>query len=113
MKLPNAEHAVIDGRKLTEYVLDAGHGRGRHKARLFQSIMNIGPGDAGVLMDLLRQLAAEDEVDVTRETDFGIEYVLHHPLPDTDPPAALRHVWIVLHGEDVPRLVTCFPVRLR
>lgn len=35
MKLPNGEHAVVDGRKLHEYCLNPQHLRGRNKARVF------------------------------------------------------------------------------
>lgn len=113
MKLPNAEKAVIDARKLMKYCLDPTHSRARGKARLFQSAMNLGPGDELALMDRLREAIREDEVERTVETAFGIKYLLHHPIDNTSPPMALRHVWIMRHREDFPRLVTCFPVRVR
>lgn len=37
MKLPNAERAVVDVRKLRNYCLNAEHPRGQHKARVFKS----------------------------------------------------------------------------
>jgi hypothetical protein len=37
MRLPNAERAVVDVRKLREYCLNAEHPRGQHKARVFKS----------------------------------------------------------------------------
>ncbi len=41
MKLPNAEQAFVDSRKLTEYCLDPAHPRGRHKARVFASALGF------------------------------------------------------------------------
>jgi hypothetical protein len=37
--LRNARHAVIDERKLTDYVLKPAHPRGRDKARIFRSTL--------------------------------------------------------------------------
>jgi hypothetical protein len=39
MKLPNAERAVVDVRKLREYCLNAEHPRGQHKARVLKSAL--------------------------------------------------------------------------
>jgi hypothetical protein len=50
-KLPNAEHAFVDIRKLTDYLLDPTHHRGRHKARVFRAAFGIGQGDAEWLRD--------------------------------------------------------------
>ena len=39
MKLPNAERAVVDVRKLRHYCLNNEHPRGQHKARVFRSAL--------------------------------------------------------------------------
>jgi hypothetical protein len=41
MKLPNAEAAFIDIRKLRDYSLNPDHDRGKHKARLFLAILGL------------------------------------------------------------------------
>ena len=41
MKIPNADHAVIDPRKLTEYSLNAYHDDGKHKALLFRNLLGM------------------------------------------------------------------------
>lgn len=41
MKLPNAEAAFIDMKKLRDYTLNPNHIRGKHKARLFASILGL------------------------------------------------------------------------
>jgi len=53
MKLPNPNDAFIDVRKLTDYCLDPDHPRGRHKARMFASVLGITRDDAGHLRDAL------------------------------------------------------------
>jgi hypothetical protein len=39
VKLPNAEMAFIDMRKLRDYALDPDHRVGKHKARLFVALL--------------------------------------------------------------------------
>lgn len=41
VRMPNAERAVVDTRKLRDYCLSADHPRGRHKARVFQSVLGF------------------------------------------------------------------------
>ncbi len=41
MKLPNAEKAFVDIEKLRGYCLNQFHERGKHKARLFSSILGF------------------------------------------------------------------------
>ena len=41
MKLPNCEKAFVDDLKLIAYCLDPEHKVGKHKARVFQSVLNI------------------------------------------------------------------------
>jgi len=36
MKVPNADRAVVDIRKLRDYCLNLLHDEGKHKARLFE-----------------------------------------------------------------------------
>ncbi|MEI7468975.1 MAG: DUF6883 domain-containing protein [Chloroflexota bacterium] len=37
--LPNPQLAVVDSQKLVAYVLNQHHDRGKHKARLFASLL--------------------------------------------------------------------------
>jgi hypothetical protein len=41
MKLPNADRAIIDLRKLRDYCLSPAHRYGRHKAKLFANAVGI------------------------------------------------------------------------
>ena len=113
MKLPNAEKAVIDEAKLESYSLSGEHGRGRDKARVFRATMNLGPGDGPALASLLRERIKDDDVDEVENGEYGVLYVLHHPIVGSSPVRRLRHVWILRHGEDFPRLVSCYLVRGR
>jgi hypothetical protein len=41
MKVPNAERAIVEIEKLRDYCLSESHPRGKHKARVFASVLGI------------------------------------------------------------------------
>ena len=55
MKIPNAERAVVDIRKLRDYCLNPAHDEGKHKARLFVAL-GMTANDAEDLRDILLQV---------------------------------------------------------
>ena len=110
MRLPRGESAVVDIAKLRDYCLDAEHPRGKHKARVFRSALGLGRGDA----ELLRQelLNAASGLDAVRGTsdEFGDRYTLDLKLNRNDRTALVRSAWIILKGDEAPRLTTCFVI---
>ena len=52
MKLPNAENAFVDIEKILNYCLNQTHERGKHKARLFASVLGITAKDSEQLKQL-------------------------------------------------------------
>ncbi|GIL15902.1 MAG: hypothetical protein BroJett039_10750 [Chloroflexota bacterium] len=53
MKIPNAERAVIDIRKLRDYCLNPEHAEGKHKARLFSAVFGMTAQPANELREIL------------------------------------------------------------
>lgn len=53
IKLPNAQRAVVDVRKLRDYCLNLGHPRGQHKALVFASVLGIRAEHAQMLRQAL------------------------------------------------------------
>lgn len=53
MKVPNAEHAIVDIRKLRDYCLNSMHEHGKHKARLFIAALGMTADDAEELRSTL------------------------------------------------------------
>ncbi len=53
MKIPNADKAVVDIRKLREYCLSMDHPRGKHKARVFRTVLGLTANDAEELQKTL------------------------------------------------------------
>jgi len=41
MRLPNNKNAVIDSEKITGYALSRDHAVGKHKARVFESVLGM------------------------------------------------------------------------
>jgi hypothetical protein len=93
MRIPNADHAVIDPVKITHYLLDVVHPRGGSKARLLESL-GYSAGDWRQLhADLHRMHLIEGYV-ATRQTTWGIRYEIVAPI--TGPPSdtvLFRSVW--------------------
>jgi hypothetical protein len=108
MKLPNAERAVVDVSKLREYCLNPGHPWGRHKARVFASALGLTEDDADVLREALLSAAAQSDARQGEKDDYGQRYLLDFQMSGPAGEAVVRSIWIVLKGEDVPRLTSCY-----
>jgi hypothetical protein len=108
MKLPNGERAVIDRRKLIAYSLDLEHDEGRHKAHLFESVLGINLENAELLLGALEQAAKTGEAVTGKLDKYGQRYLIDFDFAGPGGTASIRSVWIIRHGEDFPRLVTCF-----
>jgi len=56
MLIPNPQNAVVDIRKLRDYCLNPEHDDGKHKARLFSSILGMTPDNAEELRQILLEI---------------------------------------------------------
>jgi hypothetical protein len=110
MKLPNAELAVVDIDKLRDYCLNERHSRGRHKARVFASVLGLTRDDADVLRNALLKAARESEAALGERDDYGQRYVLDFQMSGPGGQARVRSSWIVLVGEDSPRMTSCYVI---
>jgi hypothetical protein len=71
MKIPGGARAVVDIAKLRNYCLSEQHPRGRHKARVFASVLGITAADADVLRQALLMAALEGEALEGERDDYG------------------------------------------
>ena len=108
MKLPHPEHAFIDVRKLTDYCLDPDHPRGRHKARMFASVLGITRDDAEQLRYALLLAARTQESRRAEKDEHGERFVVESWVAGPRGRARVRSLWIVRTGESFPRLVSCY-----
>ena len=108
MKLPNAEHAVVELQKLEDYCLNPAHPRGKHKARVFANALGICRADARELRErILKEILVRDCE--CRESDaYGSRYIVDMTWLRQGRAATVRTTWIVKRGEHVPRLTSCY-----
>lgn len=76
MKLPGGKRAVVDRTKLTDYCLNEHHPRGKHKARVFASVLGLKAENIDIMRTaLLRAAVTGDAVPVGSDR-FGQRYVI-------------------------------------
>jgi hypothetical protein len=110
MKLPEYEQAVVSETKITEYLLSDTHPEGKEKAAFFVRF-GFSADEWEVLADALCQHAARHEVTKVVESKYGQRFVIEGELqtPDERNPE-IRSVWIIENDDDVPKLVTAYPL---
>ncbi len=110
MLIPNGELAVVDIRKLRDYCLNLNHDVGKHKARLFLSILGMNTDDAEELRDILLAVILTHEAGLQRQDEFGQRYTLDFPIEWQNKSTILRSGWIIETGSEIPKLTTCYPL---
>lgn len=108
-KLPNADKAMVESAKLTEYLLSLAHRDGMGKAKFFMLFGFTRAKPDELESSLLKHGLTQPVVEV-KTTEHGVKYVLECAVPSPDGRnPCIRSVWIVDAGKIVPRLVTAFP----
>lgn len=110
MLIPNPQNAVVDIRKLRDYCLNPEHDDGKHKARLFSSILGMTPDNAEELRQILVEVIQTHEAQLGRRDGFGQRYTLDFTIEWQNRSATLRSGWIIEHDSEIPRLTTCYPL---
>lgn len=108
MKIPNAHKAIVDIRKLADYCLNYAHPRGKHKARVFQSALDITAEQSAEVRNLLLEKVQSEDAVIGLIDDYGTRYILDFLYVRGRKQAMLRSTWIVKVDEDIPRLTSCF-----
>lgn len=111
MKLPDRENAVVAEAKIVRYLLDLTNENGKAKAKFFLAF-GFTIEKWHVMAVALKQHATNHEVTKVEERPpFGIHYIVEGTLntPDGRNPA-VRVIWIIDDGDDVPRLVSAYPL---
>jgi hypothetical protein len=103
------QHVTVDIAKLRDYCLNPEHPRGKHKARVFETVLGLTARDAHVL-----EQALLDAVDRHREDmrpgvqdEYGQRYLLDFEMTTNMGTATIRSAWIVRTAEVELRLTTC------
>jgi hypothetical protein len=99
---------VIDIRKLENYCLDPAHPRGRHKARVFQSVLGIAKPDAGWLQSALLVGAKTAPAEDLGLESCGRQWRADIPVTRQGKTGVIRTLWLERLDEPRVRLVTCW-----
>jgi len=75
MKLPNADHAVVDERKVRDYLLSRSHPVGRFKAT-FLARAGFNNDSSNLLITELLNIAAHGEAQPGEATEYGQKYLI-------------------------------------
>jgi hypothetical protein len=112
--LPNCHGAVIEDDKLVAYALNPASERGRHKARLFASVLGYSLANWQDLKAAILGALPHHEAVRRSATPFGVKHEVVVPLVGpTGRLASVRTIWQydqLPNGtlSDTPRLVTLY-----
>ena len=110
MRIPHAEGAEVDIRKLRDYCLNPEHPEGKHKARLFAAAVGMTIIDAPDLRRALLEIVQTNDAELGLRDDYGQRYTVDFLLEWRGKQAIIRSGWIIEHDSDAPRLTTCYPL---
>ncbi|MBI3157606.1 MAG: hypothetical protein HYZ20_19675 [Burkholderiales bacterium] len=111
--LPGFDRAVIPTAKLRDYVLNPDHPEGGHKARVIAAVLGFDRSTRAQLeAEILRALPASPAVERGRKP-FGREYTVDVPVTGPAGSGIVRTGWMILEGENHPRLVSAYVRRKR
>jgi hypothetical protein len=108
MKLPGGGNPVIDRAKLIDYCLDLNHPRGKHKARVFSSVLGLTIENVELLRAALLKAAASDNARAAASDRFGQRYVIDFQMNGPRGSGVVRSIWILRTGESTSRLTSCY-----
>jgi uncharacterized protein DUF6883 len=108
MKLPNADNAVTDIKKLRDYSLSLEHPVGVHKARVFRASLGKNANDAEWLREEILKSSRQSEAKSGSVSPFGDVYIVDAKLSRDKLSAIVRTIWIIEFGKELLRLVTCY-----
>jgi len=112
--LPNAKNARIPQGKFARYLLDPLHVAGRHKARVFKSVLGFQQSDSEALENaILHELPYQPAV-LASKGEWGIKYEVRIPVVGVSGAEAdVLTIWIFRKGSDFAEFVTARVLRER
>ena len=106
--MPCGDQAIVDLEKLTRYCLSTEHARGKHKARVFATVLGITAESADELRQALLAAAATGDARCGAADEFGVRYTIDFELRGPQGTGLLTSAWIIRRGETRPRLTSCY-----
>ena len=107
-RLLNADQAIIDPRKLTDYALDPNHPVGGNKARVFEAELGYNQSNADDLLDQIRQGVTSHPPLPAKVDEFGSRFTVDIPIVGPGGSGVVRTGWIYKGESEIPELTTLF-----
>ena len=108
-RLPNADRAIVTAEKIRHYLLNPGHPAGWTKSRVFAAL-GFRRRQWRAFRRAMLEIALTGTTIEVGTTHYGRKYLVRGILNGVnDRSMRVATVWIVLHHEGVPRLVTAYP----
>jgi hypothetical protein len=105
--LPNYDKAELPQNKIESYILNPFHDEGKHKARLFESILGFKQSDWEELRRRILDELPYNEARLGEAGAWGQKYVVVLPILGLNSNTAnVRTVWIIRPTTDHPSFVT-------
>lgn len=109
MKVPYCEQAIIKTEKLTKYLLNFDHPKGKSKAKLFQ-ILGFELSNADELAAQLLNIVFDNDFNETEETEHGVSYIVFGNVTGIEGRTRLlKTVWMLPLNSHIPHFVTAYP----
>ena len=108
MQLPNGEHTIVPLEKLRDYCLNSTHRVGGHKAHVFEAVLGLTATHAEALQQHLLAIARTGEAVLGVQNAYGQRYIIDFVMTTAVGTAVVRSTWIVLVGQDISRLTSCY-----
>jgi hypothetical protein len=106
--VPNRERAVVEDKKVQEYLLSEEHPEGRAKAAFFKA---IGLANVELLKSTLLEHIRKQPWKAILTTKHGIKYVVEGTIKTPKgTTASIRTIWLIEPNTKAPRLITAYPV---
>jgi hypothetical protein len=116
--LPHFDQAVVQIEKLEDYVLNSEHPRGKHKARVFQSTLQIHRRHAKVLAEAIQSSLSRAPAEQAESSSHGDRWTTWHEIIGLNAQSVIVTVaWMFKkNAEHIPVFITCYhccPVKSR
>ena len=106
--MPGIERSILHIQKVTDYLLNRDHSRGRSKCQFFEAF-GCRPDRPDQLAGALRRHPRDNVVAEALETAFGQRYVIKCSLPSPDGcNPCIVSVWQA-SADGSPRFITAYP----
>jgi hypothetical protein len=108
VRLPRGASAVVDHRKVVDYLLSRDHPVGRNKARVFERALGLTSENADFLVVALLEAAIRGDAVLTASDRFGDRYKIDFVVDFGGRRAGLRSAWLVPAEPSSPMFLTAF-----